>query len=334
MKYGIILFVLSMLISSFCHSQEFHISDFADYTRQVNLLENDRMYEQAIKLTNDVWESFPEKEFELMKELIWLNGKTGRYEKNLAIWEAGHHKGFFFLLNKRMKKYAPYLDFPKFEQLMKQDEKLRLASFEKSQTIWDVVLPEKFKKVKNYPVLMILHGGGSNLEQTKKRWKILPVLNRDYIVVFLQSYRQIDSNTFGWTSGDERAHRDIKFCYNTLQTDYPIDTTRILLGGVSAGGTMAFDIAFNNIIPVKGIITFCPGKPWHLSDEKLKHTRPVIYMIGGETDFYRPKQDELVTMFKKAGLDYKYNLVSGMGHEFPSEYDAVLVDALQFIEDN
>jgi predicted esterase len=266
-----------------------------------------------------------------MKEMIYLNEKTGQHQKNLEIWEKGHQKGYFFLLSPRIPKYEPYLEYAKFDELVSRDEFLRSDAFKESQTIYEVVLPEKYDATRKYPLLIIFHGGGSNLNRSRNSWEIVPPLNADFITIYLQSYRCMDSNTYGWLSADERAHQELKGCFDELIKQYPVDLSSIYLSGISAGATMALDVAFSGTLPVRGVIAFCPGMPRNMTIESIVTTQPKVYMLAGENDFYRPKQQELIDLFQKTGIDYTYNIIPGMGHEFPGDYEHILQESLKYV---
>jgi hypothetical protein len=83
---------------------------------------------------------------------------------------------------------------------------------------------------------------------------------------------------------------------------------------------MAFEIALNNILPVNGVIGFCPGKPWKVDTDIIRHIKPKVYMIGGASDYYRSKQEEMVKLFKMYNIPHEYEIISDMGHEFPADY--------------
>ena len=327
-----LLLILSLLYSiRLLYSQEYRINDFTDFENQVNELEKHQQYDEALRLTKSVIDHFPDREFDILKEIIYINEKTEQYEKNLQIWEKGHAKGYFFLLSTRLKRYEPYIKFQPFDDLVKQDDSLRIASFEKSKTIWEVILPDNYSPENQYPLLLILHGGGSNLELAKRRWLIIPEFKKNHIITFIQSYRHMDFNTFGWTSNDERAHRDIKSCFNEIASTFSVDTTRIILSGISAGGTMCFDVCFKRILPVWGIIAFCPGMPWTATLESVHNLNTKFFVIGGEQDYYLPKQKELVELFKQSGANYIHTIIPGMGHEFPDNYQHYMRVGLEFI---
>ncbi len=306
------------------------IRTFNDFEKAVNQLEDINDYAKAIELTQSVWDQFPDKVFELIKEMEYLNGKTEQYEKNLKLWESGHQQGLFFLLNKRMKQYEPYLQFTLFDSLVQKDTTLREAAVKEAKTIYHIVKPANFNPQNKYPLLLILHGGGSNMEDVKRRWKLIDEIATDYIVAYFQSYRHYDSKTFGWSSSDPRTHKEMKDCFAEIIETYPVDTLQVVIGGTSAGGTMAIDLAFSNTIPIQNIIGFCPGKPRDFSAEKIINKDIKIYMLGGETDFYLPKQKELAIIFDEIEVQYMHKIIPGMGHDFPKNYEQVIAEALSY----
>jgi len=311
--------------------QNYEILTYDDFERTVNNLEQEEKYIESIELTKNVLQLFPDKRFELIKELEFLNKKTERYQDNLVLWKEGHSNGFFFLLNKQMKQYEPYLSFVEFDSLVINDIKLRSQALEKSKSIYEVFLPNNYSTNTQYPLLLILHGGGSNIDKAKQRWKIDDKIESQFIVVFLQSYRHYDSKTFGWRSLDSRAHQELKGIYNEVVENYLVDKSRILIGGTSAGGTMAIELALNQIIPATGVIGFCPGKPQELIINNDRKKDIKIFMLGGELDYYLQKQKELAEIFTNEQINFKHIIVTGMEHEFPSDYEMVIKDALLYI---
>jgi len=329
-KLKLLGMLLLVLVTGY--SQDYNIDSFDKYIETVNGFEEIKNYEEAIKLTNQVWNDFPDKKFELIKEMEYLNKKTNRYIDNLNLWKNGHTQGYFFLLNKQMKQYEPYLEYSIFDSLVVYDRNLRDSALKKSKSIYELFLPANYSSKQDYPLLIILHGGGSNIEKAKKRWELIDRLKSDFIIVFIQSYRHYDSKSYGWKSSDTRTHNDIKEIFSEISSNYSIDNSRIIIGGTSAGGTMALDLAFSYIIPVNGLIIFCPGIP---KDFTIKHDlieSIKVYMLAGQDDYYQPKQLEMIDIFAKNRVDYRYKIIEGMGHGFPKEYEPIIIDALNFFK--
>ncbi len=296
-------------------------------------LEKKECYDSALILVEDNFDQYLEQEFELMKELEYLYRKTEQYEKSLDLYAQGHEKGYFFLLHPSLPKCAPYIEYDRFNDLVKKDTELRSAALEKAKTIYDVQLPENYDPAKRYRVFLILHGGGSSLSKAKERWKIPDELKDKMITAYVQSYLYYDSNTFGWRSYDERARKDISRIYHEIVTDYAIDTTSVYIGGMSAGGIAAMDFAINQIIPVKGVFGVCPGKPQEFDAVNVSEANKSglkIMMVAGENDPYRPKQEEMISVFEEENIPYTYIIIPEMGHDIPEDLSERWVEAMQF----
>jgi len=220
MKHYYTIFIVFLLTIRSLTGQNICVDTYDNYYSKVNELESKEKYEKAILLTNKVWNSFPKRKFELIKELEYLNNKTKKYKENLILWEESHQEGYFFFLNKQMKKYESYLFYSEFDSLVVQDNYIRDQILNKSTTKHEVFLPLNYSSDQKYPLLLVLHGGGSNMKKAKTRWQLLDHLKSDFIVVYIQSYRHYDSKTFGWTSSDNRAHNDIKKIYSDLIENY------------------------------------------------------------------------------------------------------------------
>lgn len=332
MKNQIIIFLLLFLVVHLT-AQESRTNSYSDFIFEINKLEQDEQYSEAKKRVVSNMEIYAEQRFEMIKELEYLNNKLECYEENLTLWKEAHSEGYFFLLNARMPKYEPYLQFPLFDSLVTKDAELREEALAKSNTIYEINEPDNYQSHHEYPLIFIFHGGGRNLEKAKDSWRLPREILSDYLVVYLQSYLHYDSGTFGWRSGDTKAHNDVKRILSEIMQNYRVDTSRIFLFGISAGGTMAFDVALAKTIPVTGLLTFCPGMPRDLKESDLNGCDVRIYMLGGEGDFYLDKQNELAKMFTEADIKYKQVIVAGMGHDFPSDLEARLIEGLSFISE-
>ena len=298
-------------------------------------LEKEDQYDSALVIVEDNWHTYPDHEFELMKELEYLYRKTEQYEKSLDLFKSGHNKGYFFLLHPNLPKYAPYVEYEGFVDLVETDTELRTAAIDSAETIYEIVLPQNYYYNKDYPLFFILHGGGSSLQKAKERWVIPDEIKTDYIIAFVQSYLYYDSNTFGWRSYDERTREDISRIYDEITSRYQIDTATVYIGGMSAGGTAAMDFAINHIIPIKGVFGVCPGKPQEFDEEKVAEVNKFglkIMMVAGEDDQYRTRQEEMERIFIKQNIPYKYIIIPGMGHDIPDDLCERWIEAVQFFQ--
>lgn len=271
--------------------------------------------------------------FAWSKERIACNEEQGQFHENLALFQEGHRKGYFYFLHPALPALKPYLDLPGFSELMEADRILYDSALEASNTLYRISLPEDFRQDGSYPLMLIFHGGNSNLQRLEKHWN-QKYLDSTCIKAYLQSYRHFDSGSFTWRSGDPRSDIQLQQIYREIQDRYPLDTSRIILAGISAGANYAIGMALRGVLPVYGIMAFCPGLPRVLGQayepETLQRTFRT-YILGGEHDFYLKQQEELMIHFDRLGLPYTYVQVKGLGHQYPEDEGKFLLDGLRYI---
>lgn len=325
-----IMLCLVSLIS--CQSSEY--LDYEKAEGKLKLLKQQEKYNEAISLLLEISEKFPDKEFETSKELALIYGKIGQYEKSLKIWETGHQKGFFYGIFTHFPIYEPFKQFSKFDDIVNEDNLIRKEAIENSKTVFEVILPENFNHQKYYPLFIILHGGGSSNKRAMKYWNS-SILNKDYIKAFIQSYLYMDMKTFGWGIKDERARAEIKDCYNEIIKNYPIDRENVIIGGMSAGGYTALDVAIHAILPVSGFVAVCPETEledydkYSIQKASEKGLKGII--ISGEQDYFLAPQKEVYGLLKRFGLQVRFEIVSDSGHEYPKNFENYINRSIQFI---
>lgn len=302
---------------------------------QVQCLQEEGDISRAKNLVSELMDSYPDKWFELSKKMISLNNESALYQENLAIFSDAHKRGYFYFIHPRMSEYKPYLNLPGFDSLSLLDLAMRDEANKKSETTFRVQLPERYDKEKRYPVIYIFHGGGRSAEKAQEHWQVA-VLNKNFIKVYLQSYRHFDSETYGWGSGDERLDRDITRIFREIAGQYKVDTGFVLTGGISAGATAAIDISLRGIIPVKGFIAWCPDQPSFIRNNNLSElaVRSVRgYISAGENDYFRPGQELMIRRLDSLGIQTRYEIETGSGHNYPANENISVNKALKFIID-
>lgn len=305
---------------------------FPGFLEKVNQLERAEKYDSARILVDDRMQQVEEEWFILSKEMFYIHEKTGTHEQNLPVFQAGHQRGLFYFMDERMPRFRPYLEMEGFVDLVKTDKELRAKRLTESETTWQAELPQKMEEGVSYPVLFVFHGGGSSATRAARNWQS-PLLHKNYIRIFLQSYLYYDANTFGWRNSDPRIPEDLNRVFSEVIQKYPVDTNRIVLGGISAGASAATYSAFTCAFPVKAYIGICSSRPRDLDQEDLLHRKDIYpVLISGETDHYLKYQEELHEMYTEAGIQHSFTVIPGMGHAYPSDFPALLDRVLQEIE--
>ncbi|MBN1949056.1 MAG: alpha/beta hydrolase [Candidatus Cloacimonetes bacterium] len=329
-----LLFILSLICLYLISCEEtFLPADFVQFQEQVNRLEEQKRFEEALLLTKSMQDILSDYHFELIRELAYIHSKMGQTDKVFASWAQGHELGFFFFLDSRLPQYSQYANNEKFSELEVKDRALRAAALELSSTIYEVREPYGFCPETAYPLLIVLHGGGSNLERVKEEWQS-EILQSNFLTVFPRSYLHYDTRNFGWRSGDERLRNDLKLIYEEIRNDYRIQSENVIIAGISAGGSMALDLALNQVFPITGFLVICPGKPTGFSSEAVRKAawnNLKGVMIGGENDFYLGQQKEMSQVFQQEGLPCRFSIISELGHGYPDDFESHLANAWQYL---
>lgn len=306
---------------------------YESFIEHLNNLEKEGSFIEAQEYLLSHVSSFPEKWFSLSKEQIYLNEKGMKFEENLDIYKEGHRMGFFYFLHPAIPRYKPYLKLPGFEELVETDRQLYEKALQHSTTLYKLDLPPGFSPNNSYPLFIIFHGGNSNFQRVRKHWNE-EMLDTHFIKLYLQSYRHFDSESFTWRSGDPRSDSDLLEIFKEIRDTYPVDTSRVLVSGMSAGATYAIGMALRGLIPVSGILTFCPGLPGEIAPGAGAYTFPSdirAYLLGGENDYYREHQENLCGIFDQVGLDYLYVIEDNMSHQYPEDEGKYIKEGIHFI---
>jgi len=193
-------------------------------------------------------------------------------------------------------------------------------------------LPDEYSVDKTYPVVIGLHGFGTNPIDFAKSIESA-VVESDYI--FCCPYGPYIGGTtaFGWGECED-AEKRILETIHFLSHNYRIDAARIILFGFSQGGSVAFCVGLKNpemfeaIISVAGYYGHESGYP--LEHEGLK-TMPVVMMIG-ENDFQVESNRMAESLMKEKGMTVRLMIYPGLGHAFPPNSDEEVRKALRWIE--
>ncbi len=298
---------------------------------EVNRLESREQFVAAGQLLGKNWRRYPEKRFELIQKMVVLNEKDGHLQKNLVLWNEGHSEGLFFLIHPNLPQYKNYLEIPGFDITAIIDQQLRVAALGKSQTRFVVRPAVSVVENRCTGTLFIFHGGGSSLAEAQNRWEFSSEFQSQFNLVFLQSYRFYDCRSYGWRTGDDKGLAQLDRCYQLIKELIAVDPQNTYLTGVSAGASMAIDVALREIIPARGIIAFCPGFPRDVFNENLiVNNDPVISIVAGEEDFYRRRQTELMQTLDSTGFEYISEIITGFGHDLPGNFEEYILSAVNW----
>lgn len=286
--------------------------------------------DSAILVSEYAYKKFPEEGEDVIAFLGGLYTRSGQYEKATAIWKAGHEKGYCFGLNN-----PAYDEYYEENSDFKELAAIEFSWNEKSHLEHEVVLPTNYDRNRTYPVVFILHGNSSNIKWAKESWKST-VMSNEYISIFVQSYAFSNKNKaeYKWEFDDEKTLKELTNIYDNIMESFPVDKNNIVFSGMSAGGYLVLQLAFEELIPMTGLIVNCPVVPNNIEDKAIvqfveKNKR--IGIITGENDFAINDQKNLIGNINKHGGQKKITINKNMGHEYAEDFPNLLDEYLKWI---
>ena len=273
---------------------------------------------------------FPEHDEKATFILSFLYTKTKQDAKVLENWNYGLDKRYFFGIDDW--QYKHFENNPEFNRLIKIDKQIGDSLSNLAQVEYEVVLPTNYSTDKEYPILFVFHGNNRNLHQAKLVWTS-KVMEDKFVTVYLQSYIHMSTTAYQWKLNDERTNKEFKEIYEKMIKKYPVNKNKVIYLGMSAGGRQAVDYAFNNFLPVNGLVLNCPVIP-NIGDSSINtfvNEKKKIAIITGENDWALNNQKDLINKIDSIGGNSKITINAGLGHQFAKDFSTILDGYLNWI---
>jgi len=186
-------------------------------------------------------------------------------------------------------------------------------------------VPSTYDKAKKWPLMVALHGLGSNPQQIMRYSGLTDLAEKHgYVVVAPMGY-----NSGGWYGArvpfkgkkvepenlSELSEKDVMNVLEIVRKDFSIDPDRIYLMGHSMGGGGTWHLAIKHPDLWAGLAPIAPAIFRPATDvEKIKHI-PVI-LIQGDEDRLVPVAGarRWAEQMKNFGMTYRYIEVAGGDH--------------------
>jgi acetyl esterase/lipase len=306
-------------------------TDYMSLRKRVAELFGEQKYAAAEGLLKKSLDQFPDRVMANLFNLTLVALRQNAPEKALYWLEEVHRRGLFFgIWAFDDEMWQPLRDLPRFQTLLKENEK-RLASAQAGAVMkLELVKPEGYDPKRKYPLFIALHGGGETIAAFRPHWTS-PMLQKKYVVAYVQSTQVADMNGFHWQD-DAISHRDLTEAYRQIQEQASIDPERVLIGGFSSGGYGAVSAILAGVIPARGFIVLCPVPPeikdpavlTELRKKRLKGT-----LLTTELDQRVPQQKAFVQQMNQARIPVRLVVTPNIGHWYPENLPELIDRALQ-----
>lgn len=231
---------------------------FLQLTDNMMRLYSEGKYADALEVVEQNADLFPE---HVARTTFWkmcLLSLCGRAEVVISTFQRGLDSGLWWAERQfRDTDLDAVRDLPEFKRLVEVSvEKYRQAQ-KYIQPTRSLLVPDIDQST--LPLLIALHGGGGNKDSNLPEWEA--ARRRGWLVLSPQSTHSIFPNAYWWADNLEQRLRDIQTHVDELMQQYPIDSKRVIIGGISQGSGMAIYAALSGKIPARGFISVAVGWP-------------------------------------------------------------------------
>lgn len=184
------------------------------------------------------------------------------------------------------------------------------------------------------PLLLALHGDQENERDSAPFWGTAS--RAGWTVGLVRSSQTRFSDAYGWDDIDLGA-AELREHLETLREASPEPgDAPVVLGAYSAGAEVALNALLHDELPADGLVLVSPwlAEPaeWVEAMGRLEGRTPRFALIAGTEDAEgREATESLAEAMQEAGLEFRLELVPGMGHDYPADFAARLGAALVWI---
>jgi len=196
----------------------------------------------------------------------------------------------------------------------------------KSRGGFSLYVPEYYTADRTWPLVMALHGGNGNGRGFLWRW----LRDARSLGVILVAPTAMGST---WAlMGEDIDTQNLARILDSVRSRFNIDSKRLLLTGMSDGGTFSYvtglerDSPFTHLAPVAA--TFHPLMAEIADADRLRGLP--IHIVHGALDWMFPVQTARQTrdLLTAAGADVTYREIDNLSHCYPREINAEILQWL------
>ena len=190
-------------------------------------------------------------------------------------------------------------------------------------------VPKDLAKEASSPLIVLLHGYGTDGHDIINPWKTLAD-EYDMRLVAPQGPHETEHG-FRWGPVDE-SEPIVLSAIKYMEDEYRIDRRKIVLCGFSQGGLLAYALGVRHPKTFSGLIPIAGRFPGLDQAVKVPHAQyPRVFIMIGTKD--RPLTDnrKAAKELEAAGYFVRLNEYEGVGHHLPQNFREEFRKALQYI---
>ena len=193
---------------------------------------------------------------------------------------------------------------------------------------YSLYVPEYYTPDRAWPLVMALHGGSGNGRGFLWSW-LRDARSHGAILVAPTATGNAQNKSTWALMGDDTDSPNLARILASVQARWNIDPTRLLLTGMSDGGTFCYVSGlesaspFTHLAPVSA--TFHPLMAEMADAERLRGLP--VHLVHGKLDWMFPVQVARQTrdLLSAAGADVTYRELDDLSHTYPREINAEIL---------
>lgn len=292
-------------------------------------------YQEALNVIDKALEHFPQRAQLLVYWKMCMYGKLNDVDSTIQAFQNAIDAGYWYGPSQLADDDADLLPATGHAEF----RRLRDLSIERHQEAVKnakpelLVLPPCADTNPPYPMLLVLHGNNSNAEDTAQFWKSLT--EQGWLVALAQSSQISGPFAYIWNDASI-AVPEIQTHFAQLQKDYPLDESRIVVGGFSAGAGLACGLVLRQEIKAKGFVALGPffqsaeDFASEIDFSAVKHVQGVM-IVGDQDQPCLVGTLKMTAILKENQVPCHLTLIEDLGHIYPQDFDQRLSKAISYI---
>ena len=193
---------------------------------------------------------------------------------------------------------------------------IRYHEVDQHRGAYTVYVPEYYTPERTWPLILAMHGGSGNDEDFLWTW-LKYAKSRGYLLLSAKSF---GATWYPWDAPS------ILLMLDDMQARYKVDTARILLTGLSDGGSFGYDVGFAFPERFAGLAVVAGILRPHQRTEQASQL-PVYIAHGAQDQLFPVQYIRLVAdKLRKLGHSVTYHELPNFGHAYPSGENAAILD--------
>jgi phospholipase/carboxylesterase len=177
-------------------------------------------------------------------------------------------------------------------------------------------VPETYQAQRAWPLLLALHGGSGNDEDFLWTW-LKYAKSRGYLLVSAKSF---GPTWFPWDAPS------LMFILDEVQARYQVDPSRLLLTGLSDGGSFSYEVGFAWPERFRGLAVVAGILRPHQRSEQASQL-PVYVAHGAQDQLFPVAYIRMVVeKLREWGHTVTYHELAGFGHAYPPGENTAILD--------